>query len=126
MATKLYDAIVIGSGITGGWAAKELTEKGLEVLLLEAGRTIDPNIDYSEHKMPFDVRYRGLTDLKFMEENYPIQRQCYACREYNYRPFRKGQRESLHHSRRQALSLLPRETCRRAIHHVGPPGLPLE
>ena len=89
MAIKLYDAIVIGSGITGGWAAKELTEKGLEVLLLEAGRTIDPSIDYSEHKMPFDVRYRGLTDLKFMEDNYPIQRQCYACREYNHHLFVK-------------------------------------
>jgi choline dehydrogenase-like flavoprotein len=86
---KEYDAIVIGSGITGGWAAKELTEKGLEVLLLEAGRNIDPNVDYSEHKMPFDVRYRGLTDLKFMEENYPIQRQCYACREYNHHLFVK-------------------------------------
>ncbi|MFN8006642.1 MAG: GMC family oxidoreductase [Terriglobia bacterium] len=89
MSSKVYDAIVIGSGITGGWAAKELTEKGMEVLLLEAGRPIDPNVDYSEHKMPYDVRYRGLTDLKFMEENYPIQRQCYACREYNHELFVK-------------------------------------
>jgi choline dehydrogenase-like flavoprotein len=84
MAAKVYDAIVIGSGITGGWAAKELTEKGLDVLLLEAGRNIDPQKDYSEHKMPYDVKFRGLTDAKFMEENYPIQRQCYACREYNH------------------------------------------
>ncbi len=82
--TKIYDAIVIGSGITGGWAAKELTERGLEVLLLEAGRSIDPNVDYSEHKAPYDVKFRGLGDQKFMQENYPIQRQCYACREYNH------------------------------------------
>src|SRR5262245_5608988 len=81
MATKTYDAIVIGSGITGGWAAKELTEKGLDVLLLEAGRNMDPNKDYSEHKMPYDVKYRGLTDLQLMEEHYIIQRQCYECRE---------------------------------------------
>jgi len=41
-ATNTYDAIIVGSGITGGWAAKELTEKGMNVLLLEAGRTIIP------------------------------------------------------------------------------------
>ena len=43
MATKTYDAIVVGSGITGGWAAKELGEKGLQTLVLEAGRPIDPD-----------------------------------------------------------------------------------
>ena len=41
-----YDAIVVGSGITGGWAAKELTEHGLSVLLLEAGRAIRPDVDF--------------------------------------------------------------------------------
>ncbi|PYV42919.1 MAG: GMC family oxidoreductase [Acidobacteria bacterium] len=81
---KIYDAMVIGSGMTGGWAVKELTEKGLEVLLLEAGRNIDPNVDYSEHLAPYDVKFRGLGDRKFMDENYPIQKQCYACREYNH------------------------------------------
>ena len=85
--SKAYDAIVIGSGITGGWAAKELAEKGLDVLLLEAGRNIDPSVDYSEHKLPYDVKYRGLTDRKFMDENYPVQKQCYACREYNHSLF---------------------------------------
>ena len=44
-----FDAIVVGSGITGGWAAKELCEKGLRTLCLEAGRPIDPAIDYVEH-----------------------------------------------------------------------------
>ena len=38
MAEEEYDAIVVGSGISGGWAAKELTEKGLRVLLLERGK----------------------------------------------------------------------------------------
>ena len=46
MPTNTYDALVIGSGITGGWAAKELTEKGLNVLVLEAGRTIVPERVY--------------------------------------------------------------------------------
>ena len=41
MADNTYDAIVVGSGISGGWAAKELTEKGLKVLLLERGRNVE-------------------------------------------------------------------------------------
>ena len=47
---KKYDAIVIGSGISGGWAAKELTEKGLKVLLLERGRNIEHVKDYDTHE----------------------------------------------------------------------------
>jgi len=51
-----YDAIVIGSGITGGWAAKELTEKGLKVLLLERGRNIEHITDYTNaHKSLFMI-----------------------------------------------------------------------
>ena len=46
MSTMQYDAIVVGSGISGGWAAKELTEKGLNVLLLERGRDIEHIKDY--------------------------------------------------------------------------------
>ena len=41
-----YDAIVVGTGITGGWAAKELCERGLRTLVLEAGRPIEPGTDY--------------------------------------------------------------------------------
>ncbi|MDX1482718.1 MAG: NAD(P)-binding protein, partial [Woeseiaceae bacterium] len=41
MATETYDAIVVGSGISGGWAAKELTENGLDVLLLERGKNVE-------------------------------------------------------------------------------------
>ena len=41
-----YDAIVVGSGISGGWAAKELTEKGLKVLMLERGRDVKHITDY--------------------------------------------------------------------------------
>ena len=46
MADNIYDAIVVGSGISGGWAAKELTEKGLKVLMLERGRNIEHIKDY--------------------------------------------------------------------------------
>ena len=52
MPSTDFDAIVIGSGISGGWAAKELTELGLRTLVLEAGRPITPEQDYTEHKPP--------------------------------------------------------------------------
>ena len=60
-----YDAIVIGSGISGGWAAKELTEKGLETLVLEAGQTIVPERDYVEHVPTWQVKFRGMRDRQY-------------------------------------------------------------
>lgn len=61
-----YDAIVVGSGISGGWAAKELTEKGLKVLLLERGRNVEHIKDYkSANSNPWDLPHRGnVTDLQ--------------------------------------------------------------
>lgn len=60
MAEKpVYDAIVVGSGASGGLAAKQLCEKGLKVLLLEAGRSINPGKDFIHHKWPYDFKYRG-------------------------------------------------------------------
>ena len=68
-----YDAIVIGSGITGGWAAKELTEKGLQTLVLEAGQTIVPERDYAEHVPTWDVKFRGMRDRQYMKVHQPMQ-----------------------------------------------------
>jgi choline dehydrogenase-like flavoprotein len=56
---KVYDAIIIGSGASGGMAAKELTGRGLEVLVLEAGPPVDPLKDFSTHKWPYEAMYRG-------------------------------------------------------------------
>jgi len=78
-----YDAIVVGSGISGGWAAKELTEKGLRTIVLEAGRPIDPAVDYVEHIPPYEKRYRGMGDRKRIERYQPIQRHTGACNEYS-------------------------------------------
>jgi choline dehydrogenase-like flavoprotein len=84
-----YDAIVVGSGITGGWAAKELTERGLRTLVLEAGRPIDPVRDYAEHVQPWEMHFRGLGDRKVLERDYPIQSRCYACDELGSKFFVK-------------------------------------
>jgi len=57
---RSYDAIVIGSGISGGWAAKELTEKGLKTLVLERGRDVKHIVDYpTANKMPYEFEHRG-------------------------------------------------------------------
>ena len=57
---KKYDAIIIGSGASGGMAAKELTERGFEVLVLEAGPMIDPLRDFNMNKFSYESVYRGL------------------------------------------------------------------
>jgi choline dehydrogenase-like flavoprotein len=76
-----FDASVIGSGITGGWAAKELCEHGLKTLVLEAGRDIQPARDYVEHVQPWQMHFRGWGDRTRLEHDQPIQRNCYACDE---------------------------------------------
>jgi choline dehydrogenase-like flavoprotein len=83
MAATKYDAIVIGSGMTGGWAAKELTEKGLRTLVLEAGRPIVPEKDYVEHVPTWDMPFRGMRDRRKLQKEQPIQSLCYACEEPN-------------------------------------------
>ena len=88
MATANYDAIIVGSGITGGWAAKELTEKGLNTLVLEAGRTIVPERDYVEHVPVWELKHRDWDDRFARERTQPIQRECYyACDEYSHQFF---------------------------------------
>src|ERR1700675_3099223 len=60
MQSASYDAIVVGSGISGGWASKELTEKGLRVLLLERGRNVEHIKDYvNATKAPWEYLHRG-------------------------------------------------------------------
>jgi len=79
----IYDAIVVGSGATGGWAAKDLTEKGMKVIVLEAGRSLNPAKDFREHTWPYELPYRGMyPQTELFRERQPIQSRCYACNEY--------------------------------------------
>ncbi len=76
--TLTYDAIVIGSGISGGWAAKELGERGLNTLVLERGRNVTHLKDYpTDTKDPWDFAHRGRLSSKIVQEN-PIANRCYA------------------------------------------------
>lgn len=74
--TKQYDfdAIVVGSGVSGGWAAKELTEKGLKVLILERGKELQHGSGYvGEHAPSWKVPMQGKKPRELYEEEYPVQ-----------------------------------------------------
>ena len=81
MADNTYDAIVIGSGISGGWAAKELTEKGLKTLMLERGRNYEHIKDYKYGiKQPWEAEHRDKTTTT-QKENYPVIHRGWAANE---------------------------------------------
>ena len=83
MADQNYDAIVVGSGISGGWAAKELTEKGLKVLLLERGPNVEHRTDYKTATLaPWEVPHRGRRTVQMLE-NHPNLRRDYVWNELN-------------------------------------------
>ena len=78
---RSYDAIVIGSGISGGWSAKELTERGLKTLVLERGRDVRHVTDYpTTNMMPWEFKHRGAIP-EDIRQNNPIVSRCYAFRE---------------------------------------------
>jgi len=77
-----YDVVIVGAGASGGWAAKRLTEAGLRVALVDAGRP--PTVaDNREHRPEFELRYRGRATA-IVRRTRPRQSECYACTEHNY------------------------------------------
>jgi len=92
-----FDAIVVGSGISGGWAAKELTEKGLRTLVLEAGPPIVPARDYVEHVQAYSLPYRGYGNLRKLRDQQPIQSLTGSCNEWSSKFF-VNDRENPYHN----------------------------
>ena len=83
MADNSYDAIVIGSGISGGWAAKELTEKGLKTLLLDRGKEVRHIKDYrNANKHVWEYPHRGGRTQQMIED-YPVLKRDYPLNETN-------------------------------------------
>lgn len=83
MPETTYDAIVVGSGISGGWAAKELTEKGLKVLLLDRGRDVKHIEGYvNSNKHPWEFPHRGERTQQMIND-YPVLKRDYPLNERN-------------------------------------------
>ena len=68
-----FDAIVIGSGMSGGWAAKELSEKGLKVLVLERGRELSVEKDYTDMLLPWELPNLDRINEDELKKSYPMQ-----------------------------------------------------
>ena len=87
---RVFGAVVVGSGASGGWVAKDLTEAGLRVAVLEAGRKLDPETDFTEHKRSFEMPLRGRRyGPRTSREEQPVQKLCYQCDEYTHHLFVK-------------------------------------
>ena len=82
---QFFDAIVVGSGASGGWACKRLTEAGLKVALVDCGRPV-PESEFSEHTPRFELKYRNLAP-QIVKSTRPIQSHSGACNEYTYKWF---------------------------------------
>jgi choline dehydrogenase-like flavoprotein len=77
-----YDVLVVGSGASGGWAAKRLAEAGVKVALVDAGRPLRVT-DLNEHAAAFELPYREVAP-EVVRRTRPTQKECYACTERNY------------------------------------------
>jgi choline dehydrogenase-like flavoprotein len=73
-----FDAIVVGSGMSGGWSAKELTERGLKVLVLERGKDIVPEKDYSDMQAPWERKHFDKVPEDELKRDYAVQGDVYA------------------------------------------------
>jgi len=83
MPENVFDAIVVGSGISGGWAAKELTEKGLKVLMLERGKNVEHGKGYvNTSKHPWEFPHRGGRTQQMIKD-YPVLKRDYPLNEMN-------------------------------------------
>ena len=73
-----FDVIVVGSGMSGGWVAKEMCERGFKTLIIERGQNVRHGTDYADVLMPWEVENHGWVAEDEVAEHYPIQSKCYA------------------------------------------------
>ncbi len=78
---RKFDVIVVGSGASGGWVVKRLAEAGVNVALVDCGRPHGDE-DFTEHTPAWELKYRDKAD-HLMRRTRPVQKDCYACMEYN-------------------------------------------
>src|SRR5262249_36235103 len=84
----IYDAIVVGSGATGGWAAKEHHEKRPRGTMLEAGRKPHPARGYKMLAWPYDLKFRdAIPQTELFKQRQPVQSKCYASDEFSHHFF---------------------------------------
>ncbi|MGH8605720.1 MAG: GMC family oxidoreductase N-terminal domain-containing protein, partial [Gammaproteobacteria bacterium] len=82
------DVVVVGSGATGGWAAKELTEAGFSVLVLESGASLAPDEHSRDKRLPYQLPLRNMLDADWQfKERQPVQSKVWACDEYSQKFF---------------------------------------
>ncbi len=119
--TETYDAAIVGSGASGGWVAKQLTEAGLRVAVLEAGRKLDPAVDYTDHRPPYEMPLRGaLRASRARRATDPAK----GVRRLHEPSVREGHRMPLHHAEGPAVRVVSRPPRGRQVDHVGTPDLP--
>ena len=85
VSKQRFDVIVVGSGASGGWAAKRLAEAGVKVALVDCGRP-QSDQNFTEHMPAFELKYRDRVP-EVIRRTRPIQKDCYACTEFNYQWF---------------------------------------
>jgi len=79
----VFDAIVVGSGMSGAIAAKELCERGLKTLILERGRMLEHGASYTDSVMPWELNNANMLPTEQLVRDYPIQGKCYAVSDVN-------------------------------------------
>ncbi len=82
LSKTVFDVLVVGSGASGGWACKRLSEAGLKVALVDAGRP-QSDKNFTEHMPEFQLKFRDKAP-EIIRKTRPVQKDCYACMEYNY------------------------------------------
>jgi choline dehydrogenase-like flavoprotein len=118
-----YDAIVVGTGISGGWAAKELTENGLNTLVLERGRNVRHVEDYPTMlKKPWEIPYNDQVPPEEAEHYQKQMRTGYTIRQTTKHWWIRDTDQPYDEVKR--FDWIRGISRRRALHHVGTPELP--